>query len=166
MMEALRNLCLKKSYPKKEKKAVGKGFVAVMLIVSILLSSCAGFVGAMLYTNMKVADAEISSNGAMIINKVDIDEKTAENMTDKSTSQIADEVADTVVEITTEVMSTNSFYGQYISQGAGSGVIISSDGYIVTNNHVIDGASSITVTLRDKTSASLILQSKQCTKLT
>ena len=138
--------------PKKEKKAVGKGFVAVMLIVSILLSSCAGFVGAMLYTNMKVADAEISSNGAMIINKVDIDEKTAENMTDKSTSQIADEVADTVVEITTEVMSTNSFYGQYISQGAGSGVIISSDGYIVTNNHVIDGASSITVTLRDKTS--------------
>lgn len=138
--------------PKKEKQGMGKGFVALMLIVCVLLSSGLGFVGAMAYTKMKVADTEISSNGAMVINKVEIDEETAQEMTDKSTSQIAEEVADTVVEITTEVMSTNSFYGQYISQGAGSGVIISSDGYIVTNNHVIDGASSITVTLRDKTS--------------
>ena len=34
--------------------------------------------------------------------------------------------------------------------GSGSGVIISSDGYIVTNNHVIDGASKVRVTLYDK----------------
>lgn len=137
--------------PRKEKKGMSKGFVALMLIVCILLSSGIGFGGAMLYTKMKVADAEISENGTMIINKVDIDEETAQTLSDKPTSQITEEVAETVVEITTEVMTTNSFYGQYISQGAGSGVIISSDGYIVTNNHVIDGATSITVTLRDKT---------------
>jgi serine protease Do len=35
-------------------------------------------------------------------------------------------------------------------QGAGSGVIISSDGYILTNNHVVEGAREITVTLSDK----------------
>ena len=34
--------------------------------------------------------------------------------------------------------------------GSGSGVIISDDGYIVTNNHVIDGAAKIEVTLNDK----------------
>jgi serine protease Do len=38
----------------------------------------------------------------------------------------------------------------YIQQGSGSGVIISKDGYIVTNNHVIAGASKIEVVLNDK----------------
>jgi serine protease Do len=37
-------------------------------------------------------------------------------------------------------------------QGIGSGVIISEDGYIVTNNHVIDGASRIEITLNDRRS--------------
>ncbi len=137
---------------KKEKTKLGIGVVAVLLIVGMFFSAIFGFLGSVLYTKIKVNGAEISDNGAMIINKVDIDEETADTLADKPTSQITDEVADTVVEITTEIMSTNSFYGQYVSQGAGSGVIISTDGYIVTNNHVIDGATSITVTLRDKTS--------------
>lgn len=47
------------------------------------------------------------------------------------------------------------FYGQrkpQIRQGSGSGVIISADGYIVTNKHVIDGADKIEVVLNDKRS--------------
>lgn len=141
--------------PKKQKKSkngVSKGFVAFMLILCIILSSALGFGGAWLCLNYGDSqETQVSENGALVIKTANIDEQTASKLSDKSTSQIADEVADTVVEITTESMTTSLLYGQYISQGAGSGVIISSDGYIVTNNHVIEGASSITVTLRDKT---------------
>jgi serine protease Do len=35
-------------------------------------------------------------------------------------------------------------------QGLGSGVVMTQDGYILTNNHVVDGASTVTVTLADK----------------
>jgi serine protease Do len=38
---------------------------------------------------------------------------------------------------------------QRVVQGAGSGFFISEDGYIVTNNHVVEGAQKITVTLKD-----------------
>ena len=54
-----------------------------------------------------------------------------------------------VVEIYTEIVASSGRMGQFITEGAGSGVIITSDGYIVTNNHVIDGARKITVLLKD-----------------
>lgn len=61
---------------------------------------------------------------------------------------IVAQTADTVVEITTEQVVTNARMGQYVTEGAGSGVIITSDGYIITNNHVIEGSEKIKVTLR------------------
>ncbi len=39
---------------------------------------------------------------------------------------------------------------EYIQQGMGSGVIVSSDGYILTNNHVVNGADEVKVRLMDK----------------
>lgn len=57
-------------------------------------------------------------------------------------------VKDSVVEITTErVQSGFGSYSQYVVSGAGSGVIISTGGYIITNNHVIEGANNIIVRL-------------------
>ena len=58
-------------------------------------------------------------------------------------------VADSVVEITTELITPGSFLNSYVSEGAGSGVIISENGFIVTNHHVIEGASNIVVRLTD-----------------
>lgn len=69
--------------------------------------------------------------------------------TSLSVAEVASVAADSVVEITTEIMTTGIRMQQYIAEGAGSGVAISKDGYIVTNNHVIDGASKITVRLRN-----------------
>ena len=66
-----------------------------------------------------------------------------------SVTEIASKVGPSVVEVTTEAVTTNAFFGQYVQSGAGSGVIISEDGYIVTNNHVIEGAEKITVRLKN-----------------
>ena len=65
-----------------------------------------------------------------------------------SVSSIAAMTMDSVVEITTETVSSGGFMQQYVVEGAGSGVIVREDGLIVTNHHVIDGASTITVRLR------------------
>jgi len=68
---------------------------------------------------------------------------------------IADVVAlvkPSVVAITTEVVAYDFFNRQFTQEGAGSGWIIDEDGIIVTNNHVIEGASSITVTTDNGTS--------------
>ena len=70
-----------------------------------------------------------------------------------TTAQVAKTVSPSVVVITTEqvVYSQWSWYGQnQVESGAGSGVIISSDGYILTCDHVVSGASNITVTIGDK----------------
>jgi len=66
---------------------------------------------------------------------------------------IADVVArvkPSVVAIETEVTLVDFFRGQYTQEGAGSGWIISEDGYVVTNNHVVEGAETISVILDDE----------------
>ena len=66
-----------------------------------------------------------------------------------SVSEIAALASPSVVEISTETVSRSNFFGQYIQSGAGSGVIFSEDGIIITNDHVVDKASSITVRTKD-----------------
>ena len=92
--------------------------------------------------------------GSTVIYKT-TDGSTTTTGSDDSASGIpavAAKVENSVVEIVTEQVTTNSFFGQYVTQGAGSGVIISEDGNIITCAHVIDGASTITVKTADGTS--------------
>jgi serine protease Do len=78
---------------------------------------------------------------------------TSTSGTGLTEAEVAAKAAPSVVEIVTEVKSSSySFFGQSTtSEAAGSGVIISSDGYIITNNHVIEDATSIKVTTYDGT---------------
>ncbi len=77
---------------------------------------------------------------------------TKSNGQSLSTEEIVSYAADAVVEITTEYVQTGNYMQQYVASGAGSGVIVSEDGYIITNNHVIEDATQITVTTTDGTS--------------
>ena len=78
------------------------------------------------------------------------DYKLASSKKQLSYKGIIAKAEDSVVSITTESVSTDSWAGNYVTQGAGSGVIIKSNGYILTCNHVIEDASKITVTLNNK----------------
>lgn len=86
------------------------------------------------------------------------------NLINNDFSMAVEKSINTVVHIRTITEKTNLIYNPfqswffgtqpqvqpYIQEGSGSGVIISDNGYIVTNNHVIKGADKIEVTLNDK----------------
>lgn len=70
---------------------------------------------------------------------------------------IVDKVGPTVVGVINRAKNNNIYYGYFgglqngsnemVEQGSGSGVLISADGYIVTNNHVIEGAQEVGIIL-------------------
>lgn len=121
---------------------------AVLLILCILISMVSGGIGGYLVGSKE--DNNSSSGSGLTINQIspEYSENSDVSTSDLSTVDIVDKTADSVVEIITEYVQTGVFSQQYIQSGAGSGVIIDSTGYIVTNHHVIENAQKITVTLR------------------
>ncbi len=143
--------------PKKKKKVNGKRVArsAVALVLAAAMGFAGGFVGAKFGGSGKVviqqvAPSSTASGSGSADSGITAASSSGSSLT---TEQVADLVSPSVVVITTEqvVYSQWSWYGQnQVESGAGSGVIISSDGYILTCAHVVDGASSITVTIGDK----------------
>lgn len=135
----------KKEKKKKERKPVSRGFIVGMLVLTMVGSAALGFGGGILAKNLNT-----SKQGNVTINQVSSSGVSNTGTTSAaSTSEIVKKTADSVVEIATEGVVTGSFAQQYVTKGAGSGVIISADGYIVTNHHVVENAKTIKVTLRD-----------------
>ena len=66
---------------------------------------------------------------------------------------LVQKVEPSVVSIHDDISQTNMFGQTQSGQAAGSGFVLSADGYIVTNNHVIDGATNITVDFHDGSTA-------------
>ena len=143
--------------PKKKKKFNGKRVArsAVALVLAAAMGFAGGFVGAKFGGSGKVVIQQVAPSSTADSASGSDSSVTAASSSGSSltTEQVADLVSPSVVVITTEqvVYSQWSWYGQnQVESGAGSGVIISSDGYILTCAHVVDGASTITVTIGDK----------------
>ena len=139
--------------PKKPKTNAGKAAKSIVaLVLAAAMGFMGGFVGARFGGGSKVVIQQVERSDSAAA-----DSESAAGGTSVSsgmtTAQVAKTVSPSVVVITTEqvVYSQWSWYGQsQVESGAGSGVIISSDGYILTCAHVVDGASNITVTIGDK----------------
>ena len=130
---------------KKEPKYVTRKAFVVTLIFAMVFSAVIGagaYAAAMSIFGGTTIDKSITTTN------YNLAQNTGSTL---SVQEIVAKNENSVVAIVTESVSTDSWFGQYVTQGAGSGVIISEDGYIVTNNHVIEGASNIKVTLHDGT---------------
>ncbi len=112
-----------------------------------------------------INDNYISSNSTNTPNRAISNSPINSGVAETDFKVAANKTVHAVVYILTEFSRKSSVYDDYFSfndffgrgrsgsnviKASGSGVIISSDGYIVTNNHVVQEADKITVTLNDK----------------
>ena len=141
--------------PKKKKHHVNGGKAArsaVALVLAAVMGFAGGYVGSQM-NGSKVVIQQVAPSSSSSSSGSDSSITSASaSGSSLTTEQVADLVSPSVVVITTEqvVYSQWSWYGQsQVESGAGSGVVISSDGYILTCAHVVSGASNITVTIGD-----------------
>ena len=129
-------------------------FIPLFIVLSLLLG---GLSGCITITSPPPAPAELPAVTAPAEDAIPtpINPAWTPPATSNRTAElpsIADVVAlvkPSVVAITTEVVSYDFFNRPFTQEGAGSGWILDENGIIVTNNHVVEGARSITVTTDD-----------------
>ena len=119
--------------------------------VTALVLACAVVGGAAGYGGAALAGGSISG-GKTTINESDrtataVQIKKVDGKTKMQPAEVYASTVNSTVSINCSSQSTNIFGQTTQSASSGSGFIISEDGYIVTNYHVINGASSVKVTL-------------------
>ncbi|MBQ6381869.1 MAG: trypsin-like peptidase domain-containing protein [Clostridia bacterium] len=132
--------------PPKKKK--GKGAkIALGLVAVFVIGILGGVIGASLTKGVSSGsgDAVVYQSDTKTSSETD---STGKAKTASTVESVASSTAASVVEVKTSYVQRGSFFGDYVTSGAGSGVVISKNGYIVTNNHVIADAQDITVTLK------------------
>ena len=150
--------------PKRKKKkntgVVWKGVIAGLLAVALVASGC-GITAALVNNHWENRTEELVSQVQVQI--LDLQEQIIANANASAGNSVSGTVqllegltpgqvyarnVKSVVLINATV--TESYYGQTASgTSSGSGFVLTEDGYVVTNHHVVEGASSITVTMSD-----------------
>lgn len=139
----------------------------VFILVITALSACGSTSKTDLLEDKSTSDSETDSSSEVSELNTSEESKVTEEQLDKEVSKVIESIyanssdgeraglssviesiENSVVAINVTGTVSNYFYS-YPTEGSGSGVIISEDGYIVTNNHVITGGNGITVFLNN-----------------
>ena len=151
--------------PRRKKKNAGvirKGILAGVMAVALVASGC-GITAALVNhywenrTEEMVSQVQVQIQDLQeqIITNANISEGnsvsgTVQLLEGLTPGQVYARNVKSVVLISSTVME--SYYGQTASgTSTGSGFVLTEDGYVVTNHHVVEGASSISVTMSDGT---------------
>ena len=129
--------------PKKDRRFLKS--LAVLLVVALL----GGCIGAALFSafggrGFRGGKAELLQSGRTVR---DVEIKTVDGKTEMTAAEVYAANVNATVSINVEGSTTNIFGFSTPTASAGSGFILTEDGYIVTNYHVIDAARAVKVTL-------------------
>lgn len=143
---------VRRAFKTDSKKSGFKKYIAIAVIASIVNMAALGGLFAVGYS---VGSGRLGTgNKSNVLANLNTGtntpstQQTVASGSELSTVEISKKVGPAVVGITSTINNVISFFNaSTTSEGTGSGIIISADGYVVTNNHVIDGASAVKVTL-------------------
>jgi len=115
------------------------------VLIFLLLTGCftAGLGGGYVASRLGLNPTSIDRNAA-------IDGNAVVSKQEQDISSVASKVGPSVVSILTKG-ETRSMYSSQTQEGAGTGIIISADGYVLTNKHVVSGSSQLSVIASDGT---------------
>jgi serine protease Do len=121
------------------------GLIVGIVIAAMVLFCGAGYAGAQLFSYLTkqdtVADRQsVQNDGNAVITQEEED-----------IASVVGKVSPSVVSVITATQSRNPYYGSQSEEGAGTGIIVGKDGYILTNKHVVNAVDTVGVVLADGT---------------
>lgn len=116
-----------------------KIILTILLVVAVATGG--GLFGAWIVSQRTGSDSPV------VVRRSENDGNSVQLESEANIAKVAQEVSPSVVSIVTQKVGS----GVRGQQGAGTGIIISGDGYVVTNKHVVSGSREVAITLADGT---------------
>ena len=116
---------------------------------AVSFSGCSADIGSSSSSSGSAASSASSSGIMAVTNAPAVDTSEISDARNTPVVRAAKAIGPTVVGITNKAVARDWFNNPVETEGVGSGVIFRADGYIVTNNHVIEGAKELIVSLAD-----------------
>ena len=142
-----------------KKKSVSSAVIILAIVAATVVISLLLVTLSSIFSNSRNygSDNGVDMNGETLTvvqnsPSIDLTQNTDVDYVPLSIPEVVQKIGNSVVEIRTSGVVNDSVFNQYVTSGAGSGVIITqseSAGYLLTNHHVIEGTSEIIVRLTD-----------------